>query len=174
MDHGLSIRTVPLNMRYFDGAIVTPRFLTIHSNLGLRGIWTYQGSTTDMQVSRNELTSMDGIFFEPCQNLSTKYGQFNPVWNTTVDHNVLRSQPISAETSKLAATATHINFTGDLQQTSSLIGTMSLNNQIYGNSIIGSGAEFFENDPAQTEGYCNYLRVEDPSLRRTQFLPCSV
>lgn len=126
----------------------------------LRGVWTCQGSTTDMQVSNNHFNEMDGIFFEPCQNLSTKNGQFNPVWNTTVDHNVLRSQLISPNTSKQKATATHINFTGDLQQTSSLIGTMSLNNQIYGNTIIGTGAEFFENDPAQTEGYCSYLRVE--------------
>lgn len=125
-----------------------------------RGVWTYQGSTTDMQVANNHFNEMDGIFFEPCQNLLTKNGQFNPVWNTTVNHNVLRSQQISSAIPKQKATATHINFTGDLQQTSSLIGTMTLNNQVYGNTIIGTGAENFENDPAHTEGYCNYLRVE--------------
>jgi len=51
-------------------------------------------------------------------------------------------------------------LTGDLQQTTSLIGTMALNDQIYSNVINGNGATFFENDPACTEGFCNYLRVE--------------
>lgn len=85
-----------------------------------RGIWTYQGSSTDMQVSNNHFNEMDGIFFEPCQNVLTKNGQFNPVWNTTVNHNVLRSQQINSAIPKQKATATHINFTGDLQQTSTL------------------------------------------------------
>jgi hypothetical protein len=130
----------------------------------LRGIWIYQGSTIDTQISANQFNTMDGIFIEPCQNVNNGNGQFNPVWNTVVDNNTLTSgaPDSSSSTQKRSATATYINFTGDLQQTTSLIGTLSLNNQVYSNSLTGNGATFFENDPAQTEGYCSYLRVEAP------------
>ena len=131
-------------------------------NNWLRGVWPYQGSTTDTQISNNHFNNMDGIFFEPCQNITNGNGQFNPVWNTIVDDNVLTSFTIVSSEPKQKPTATYINFTGDLQQTSDLIGTMALNNQVYNNIINGTGATFFENDPAQTEGYCNYLRVEAP------------
>jgi len=117
----------------------------------LRGIWSYQGATVDTQISNNHLNGMDGIFLMPCQNVNNGNGQFDPVWNNIVNDNVLTSS---------ASTATYINLTGDLQQTTSLIGTMAINNVIYNNSVTGTGATFFENDPAWTEGYCNYLRVE--------------
>ncbi len=128
----------------------------------LRGVWIYQGSTTDTQISNNRFNGMDGIFIEPCQNVTNGNGQFNPVWNTIIDHNILSSGTIDPSVPKRKSAATYINFTGDLQQTSDLIGTMALNNQVYHNVINGTGATFFENDPAQTEGYCNYLRVEAP------------
>ena len=115
-----------------------------------RGIWFYQGSTTDTQISNNTLERMDGIFIEPCQNASRSNGQFNPVWNTLFDHNNLSS----------GAYGTYINITADLQKTTTLLGTMALNNEIYDNHISGTGSEKFQNDPAQTEGFCNYLRVE--------------
>jgi Pectate lyase superfamily protein len=130
----------------------------------LRGIWIYQGSTVDTQITDNHFNTMDGIFIEPCQNINNGNGQFNPVWNTVVDNNTLISglPDRSSSTQKRDSAATYINFTGDLQQTTKLIGTMCLNNQVFGNTLTGSGATFFENDPAQTEGYCNYLRVEAP------------
>ncbi len=118
-----------------------------------RGIWIYQGSTTDTQIDHNYIYNMDGIFIEPCQNITSGNGQFNPVWNTLVNDNHLSS----------GVTATEINMTADLQQTSNLIGTMALNDQFCNNEIEGNGAKRFENDPAQTEGMCNYLRVEVPS-----------
>jgi hypothetical protein len=129
-----------------------------------RGIWIYQGSTIDTQITSNHFNRMDGIFVEPCQNINNGNGQFNPVWNTIVDNNTISSgvPGSSLSTQKRESTATYINFTGDLQQTTKLIGTMCLNNQVYSNMLTGSGATFFENDPAQTEGYCNYLRVEAP------------
>jgi hypothetical protein len=127
----------------------------------LRGVWTYQGSTTDTQISNNRFNEMDGVFFEPCQNVTRENGQFNPVWNTTVNDNVLGSLPPSSDGTHKQSIATYINLTGDLQQTSDLIGTMTLNNQIYHNIIYGAKATRFENDPAQTEGFCNYLRVEN-------------
>jgi hypothetical protein len=119
----------------------------------LRGIWLYQGSTTDTQIADNRLNHMDGIFIEPCQNVTRDLGQFNPVWNTTVNNNTLSS----------GANATYINFTGDLQQTGSLVGAMALNDQIYNNTITCNGSKVYQNDPAQTEGFCNYLRVEAAS-----------
>jgi hypothetical protein len=118
----------------------------------LRGIWFYQASTTDSQIAFNTLKAMDGIFIEPCQNVTKGNGQFNPVWNTLVNDNILSS----------GKAATYINFTGDLQQTERLIGTMALNDNIYHNTISATGATFFENDPANYEGFCNYLRVEAP------------
>jgi hypothetical protein len=115
-----------------------------------RGLWFYQGSTIDTQISSNSFNHMDGIYIEPCQNASRENGQFNPVWNTLVDHNKLSS----------GKTATYINITADLQQTLNLLGTLSLNNQIFGNEIEGNGSKDFNCDPAQNEGFSAYLRVE--------------
>ncbi len=141
----------------------------------LRGIWTYQGSTTDMQVSGNDIRYMDGIFFEPCQNLLTKNGQFNPVWNTTVDHNVLRSQPVNRPELKSTVVATHINFTGDLQQTSSLVGTMALNDQIYGNTIFWVQALNFSKTIQRIRRAIATIYVwRIRYSTRMRFLPCLV
>jgi fibronectin type 3 domain-containing protein/sarcosine oxidase gamma subunit len=125
----------------------------------LRGIWDYSGASTDTQVTGNTLNTMDGIFYESTQNVDNGNGEFDPIWNNVVDHNTLSSS---------SSTASYINFTGDLQETTSLIGTLVLNDQVYDNTINGDNITAtgyeptgpFENDPAWTEGYCNYLRVE--------------
>ncbi len=120
-----------------------------------RGIWFYQASTTDTQISHNQFKQMDGIFIQPCQNSARNGGQFNPVWNTVIDHNRLTSGKV----------ASYINITADLQQTTKLAGTMALNNQIYRNRITRTGSKNFANDPANFEGYCSYLRVEAAPYR---------
>jgi len=117
----------------------------------LRGIWFYQGSTTDSQISNNHLNGMDGIDMRPAQNVTRGLGQFDPIWNTQVNNNTLTSS---------ASTATEINMTADLQQTNTLIGTMALNYEVRNNSLTGTGATFFQNDPAWSEGYVNDLQVE--------------
>ncbi|MFX7849443.1 hypothetical protein ABTK11_20265, partial [Acinetobacter baumannii] len=86
-----------------------------------RGVWFYQASTVDCEISYNKFETGDGIFIEPCQNIERS--QFNPVWDTVVHGNTITSEASAGGT---------INITGDLQKTSELLGTLALNNQIYG------------------------------------------
>ena len=126
-----------------------------------RGLWIYQGSTVDTQISNNRFNRMDGIFLEPCQNTARASGQFNPIWNTLVDNNSVSS----------GTEAGYINITADLQQTSKLMGTLGLNIQFYKNKMTGNKSKIFHNDPACFEGYCNYLRVEAPHFEEDTSRP---
>jgi hypothetical protein len=128
----------------------------------LRGVWDYQGASTDTEVTGNTFNTQDGLIYRPCQNTSAGNGKFDPIWNNVCDHNTLSSS---------SSTATEINLTGDEQNTA-LFGTMALNDQFLDNAITGDNITDggyepngpFENDPAWTEGYCNYFQVEPTSF----------
>lgn len=122
-----------------------------------RGVWLYQGSTTDTKISNNYFENTDGVFCEPCQNTARGAGQFNPIWNTTIAQNTF-------DHSAQHQTKAGIKIEADLQETSGIMGILALNNRISNNTFKNRPAA--DSEQNRRKSYGRNLNLSESCISR--------